>query len=133
MAFNLFSKDKEEPKKATKKAPVKAVEKTEDESGEFLLGSSQGVHRVISHVYVSEKSSMLSGMNKYVFKVAKTANKPEIKKHVEALYKVKVKDVRVLNMPEKSRNLGKRPGVKAGYRKAIVTLQEGQSIDQVSA
>jgi large subunit ribosomal protein L23 len=124
MAFNLFSKDKDNKEE---------IKKPEEKSGEVVLGNSQGVHRVISNLYVSEKSSMLSQMNQYVFKVKDSANKSEIRKHIEALYKVKVKDVKVLNMPEKRRDLGKRPGVKSGYRKAIVILEKGQTIEQVTA
>ena len=80
--------------------------------------------------YISEKASFLNGMNQYVFKVFKSANKPEVKNQVEKIFNVKVKEVKILNMPRKRRDMGRHPGFKTGFKKAIVVLEEGQSIDQ---
>lgn len=77
---------------------------------------------IIKHPYVSEKATRLGAFNQYVFKVFPRANKNEIRKQVEKMFDVKVKAVKVLNMPEKTRNVGKHTGVRTGFKKAIVTL-----------
>ena len=87
-------------------------------------------YKVIKNIYVSEKASMLLAFNQYVFKVFTDTNKNEIRKNVEKLFSVKVKDVKVLNMPEKRRDTGRHPGFKSGYKKAIVTLEKGHTIEQ---
>jgi large subunit ribosomal protein L23 len=127
MAFNIFgkNKNKKEEKKPTTEVQEEIVQK---ESIPFNV--SHGAHAVILSFYTSEKSSRLMGNNQYVFKVARTANKQEVRKHVSALYKVDVINVQMLNMPEKERRVGRHSGVKAGFRKAIVTLTKGQSIEQ---
>ncbi|OGN09201.1 MAG: 50S ribosomal protein L23 [Candidatus Yanofskybacteria bacterium RIFCSPHIGHO2_02_FULL_41_11] len=83
--------------------------------------------------YVSEKASLLNSFNQYVFKVDTHANKAEVKKQVEKVFSVKVRDVKILIMPEKRRDMGRHPGVKPGFKKAVVRLQEGHSIDQAKA
>lgn len=85
---------------------------------------------VLKRFYISEKASRLQAFNKYMFEVERTANKQEIRKQVEQIYKVHVTNIRVLNMPSKVRNVGRHIGVKAGFRKAIVELKEGESIEQ---
>ena len=76
---------------------------------------------------------LLTEANQYVFNVFPKANKIEIKRAVEKLYNVTVERVRVINIPPKKRRLGRtegfRKGLKTGYRKAIVALQKGQTID----
>jgi large subunit ribosomal protein L23 len=78
---------------------------------------------------ITEKSTVLSEQNKVVFKVAGDASKDEIAAAVEALFNVKVTKVNTLVAKGKTKRfrgiMGRRPDVK----KAIVTLQEGQSID----
>lgn len=78
---------------------------------------------------ITEKVTMLSHLGKYSFLVDSSANKSEVKKVVEAVYKVKVNDVNILNVKPKKRRLGRTLGVKPGYKKAIVTLQSGQKLD----
>ena len=129
MAFNLFGKKKEEKKDKPEEGSVSETKEVTVPSV-APTGISQGAHEVIKNFYVSEKASRLMGDNQYVFKVAKDANKPSIRKHISALYKVKVINVQVMNMPEKSRNVGKYTGKKSGFRKAIVTLAEGDTIEQ---
>ena len=69
----------------------------------------------------------------FVFKVAKDANKLEIKKAVEALFEVKVKAVRTANMKGKSKFFGRVAGKRADWKKAYVSLEEGQDIDFLGA
>jgi large subunit ribosomal protein L23 len=78
---------------------------------------------------ISEKAGAMAQMNKYVFLVAKDANKVEVKKAVEAAYKVKVTQVNVINNHGKKRNFGRTKGVTADFKKAIVTLKAGDKIE----
>jgi large subunit ribosomal protein L23 len=87
---------------------------------------------------LSEKSNRMqekSGI--YSFRVARKANKLEIKKAVEAFYSVNVADVRTVVVPAKSKSRMTKAGVisgrKPGYKKALVTLAEGETIDLYSA
>ncbi len=78
---------------------------------------------------ISEKAGHLVQMNKYVFVVAKGANKVEVKKAVEAAYKVKVVQVNVVNNRGKARSFGRTKGTTSGFKKAIVTLKKGDKIE----
>jgi large subunit ribosomal protein L23 len=78
---------------------------------------------IIRRPIVTEKSSLLKEEgNQYVFEVATGANKIEIAKAVEQLFKVKVASVRVMNIVGKKRRLGKSSGKRPDWRKAIVKL-----------
>lgn len=85
--------------------------------------------RVLKAPYISEKASILSGVNQYIFEIFPKVNKFEIKKAVENLYNVVVEKVRIINLPGKKRRLGKTEGFKAGKRKAIVALKKGDVIE----
>jgi large subunit ribosomal protein L23 len=78
---------------------------------------------------VTEKSTMASEVNKVIFRVAPKATKPEIKAAVEALFNVKVTAVNTLNRAGKTKRFRGVPGRQGGYKRAIVTLAEGQAID----
>ena len=78
---------------------------------------------------VTEKATMASEHNKVVFKVARTATKPQIKAAVEALFEVKVKAVNTLVRKGKVKRFRNRLGVRNDVKKAVVTLIEGQTID----
>lgn len=82
---------------------------------------------------LTEKSAMLGPDRQYVFKVASTASKPEIKRAVELLFKVKVDGVQVSNVKSKARRFGQILGKRKGWKKAYVKLAEGQKIDVVHA
>jgi large subunit ribosomal protein L23 len=85
---------------------------------------------VIVRPVVTERSTELADdRGAYTFIVNKDANKIEIKKAVETLFDVKVKDVRTANYRGKWRRVGQAYGQKAAYKKAGVTLVEGQRID----
>jgi large subunit ribosomal protein L23 len=79
--------------------------------------------------HVSEKASVLSENGFYVFRIEKKANKNEVKKEVETKYKVTVEEVRVISVPSKKRRTGRTVGKRSGYKKAIVKLKKGQTID----
>ena len=84
---------------------------------------------VIVSPVITEKSTMASENNQVVFKVAKNATKPEIKKAVESLFDVKVKSVNTLVRKGKLKRFRGILGKQNDIKKAIVTLVEGQSID----
>jgi large subunit ribosomal protein L23 len=78
---------------------------------------------------ITEKATMASEHNQVIFKVAKTATKPEIKEAIEALFDVKVKSVNTLNRKGKVKRFRGIAGRQKNIKKAVVTLQEGHSID----
>ncbi|MCO5093474.1 50S ribosomal protein L23 [Bosea sp. (in: a-proteobacteria)] len=84
---------------------------------------------VIVAPVITEKATMLSEHNKVVFKVAKTATKPQIKAAVEKLFDVKVKSVNTIVTEGKVKMFRGRPGQRSDVKKAVVTLEEGHSID----
>ena len=78
---------------------------------------------------VTEKSTILSDQNKIVFKVPNKTNKINLKKNIEKIFKVNVKKINIINkQPRKKIVKGKKVKV-MGYKKAIITLKKGQSID----
>ena len=78
---------------------------------------------------ITEKATMASEHNKVVFKVSRTATKPQIKEAVEKLFDVKVKAVNTLVRKGKVRFFKGRPGELQDSKRAIVTLEEGHRID----
>ncbi|MBL7158650.1 MAG: 50S ribosomal protein L23 [Candidatus Omnitrophica bacterium] len=77
----------------------------------------------------TEKGSVMSPLGKYLFWVDTTANKLEVKKAVEEIYKVKVKSVNTLTMRGKKKRVRFIEGKTSDWKKAIVTLKEGDKID----
>ena len=78
---------------------------------------------------VTEKSTNLSDQNKVMFKVPKGANKTNLKKSIEKIFKVNVTKINIINKKRKIKiTRGKKVSVK-GYKKAIITLKKGQNID----
>ena len=84
---------------------------------------------IIRSPVITEKSTMASENNQVVFNVAPNATKPEIKKAVETLFSVKVKAVNTLNRKGKVKRFRGVLGKQNDVKKAIVTLQEGSTID----
>jgi large subunit ribosomal protein L23 len=83
---------------------------------------------VIKRPIITEKTTSLGAQNKYVFMVAKWATKPQIKKAVEHFFGVKVEKVNTLTQRGKRRRLRFGMGKKPDWKKAIVTLREGDTI-----
>lgn len=85
---------------------------------------------VLRRPLVTEKTtSMQERCNQYCFEVASTSNKVEVRKAVETLFSVKVESVNILRMPSKHRRMFGRPGATRPWKKAIVTLREGDTIE----
>ena len=78
---------------------------------------------------LTEKSTALSDQNKIVFKVPKKANKNNLKKNIEKIFKVNVVKINIINKQNRKKlTRGRKISVK-GYKKAIITLKKGQTID----
>jgi large subunit ribosomal protein L23 len=93
---------------------------------------SKSDYTIVREPLLSEKGSDLGEKhNQYFFKVALDANKIEIKRAVERLYKVKVVTVNTMRMRGKRRQLRRKIGYKPDWKKAAVTLKEGHSIEFV--
>ncbi|OGX36916.1 MAG: 50S ribosomal protein L23 [Omnitrophica WOR_2 bacterium RIFCSPLOWO2_12_FULL_50_9] len=84
---------------------------------------------VINTLVRTEKGSRLEPQRKYLFRVAPKANKTEIKKAVEEIYKVKVQGVNTFIMRGKLKRVRQEEGRTASWKKAVVTLKEGQKIE----
>ena len=84
---------------------------------------------VIRAPRVSEKTARIQEMNQYVFEVASTATKADVKSAVESLFNVTVEAVNVMNVKGKNKTFRNRAGRRGDWRKAYVRLAEGQTID----
>ena len=84
---------------------------------------------IIAPVVTEKSAALVEGKNTYVFKVSKDANKEAIKDAVEKTYNVKVNSVRTLNTKAKDKRVGRYTGKTKTYKKAIVTLAEGNAIE----
>ena len=78
---------------------------------------------------VTEKSTSLSEFNKIVFKVHKSSNKSSIKKSIEKIFKVNVVKINAIKLKGKVKMVRNKKASIPGYKKAIITLKKGQSID----
>ncbi|HNY50419.1 MAG TPA: 50S ribosomal protein L23 [Smithella sp.] len=88
------------------------------------------INKVVKRLLVTEKSTIgRDESNKYFFEVDRKANKLEIKSAVEKLFKVKVLDVRVMHVLGKKKRMGRTIGQKSSWKKAVVTLAEGNRIE----
>ena len=78
---------------------------------------------------ITEKATSLSEFNKVVFKVHNKANKKSIKRSIEKIFKVNVIKINTINLKGTAKIVRGKKSTKSGYKKAIVTLKKGQSID----
>ena len=86
------------------------------------------IYEILRRPLVTEKSTRLSERNKYVFKVEKRATKDQIKRAVEKAFNVGVVSVNVIKVPAESKRAGKRIVTANSWKKAVVTLKEGDKI-----
>ena len=90
----------------------------------------KSLHDVIQAPLISEKGTLLTeSANQVLFKVRPDANKIEVKRAVETLFKVKVEQVRIVRYLGKVRRIGRSMGRRSDWKKAYVTLREGDKID----
>ena len=86
-------------------------------------------HEILVRPIITEKNTMLNDRGKYTFEVLQDANKIEIKRAVEEIFKVKVTTVNTLKVPGKMRRFGQKAGMTRVWKKAIVTLAAGERIE----
>ena len=86
-------------------------------------------YRILVEPWITEETTRIAELNKYVFKVAIGATKDEVKRSIEEIYGVKVEAVNTIRIPAKKRMRGAKVGWKSSYKKAIVTVKEGDKID----
>jgi len=88
------------------------------------------IYQVIKEPCITEKATLQKeGFNQVTFKVHKRANKVEIRRAVETLFKTKVLEVRTMNIRGKRRRMGRNVGKKSDWKKAIVRLAPGENIE----
>lgn len=88
------------------------------------------IYKVIKVAHITEKGSLQKELqNQIAFKVDRKANKVEIRRAVETLFKAKVVDVKTMNMKGKRRRAGRNVGKKADWKKAVVKLAPGENIE----
>ena len=90
----------------------------------------RNVYDIVTSPLITEKGTLVSELgNQVLFRVRRDANKDDIRRAGETLFKVKVERVRTLNLLGKTRRVGKHAGRRPAWKKAYVTLAEGQRID----
>ncbi len=86
-------------------------------------------YAVLLRPLITEKSTALAGQDKYVFEVDLRANKPQIREAVELAFDVRVRDVNTMVVKGKNRRFGRNVTKQPDWKKAIVTLQPGDTIE----
>ncbi|MCX6740575.1 MAG: 50S ribosomal protein L23 [Candidatus Parcubacteria bacterium] len=100
-----------------------------DKAAKTKKGESDYAFRILSKALITEKATNLVGLNKYSFKVNKSANKIEVKNAMKALYGVEPVSVNIINERGKRISYGRIKGKKSNWKKAIVTLKKGEKIE----
>lgn len=129
-----LKKEKKEGLKRVEKKPaeIKAQEKAESdrfvkmEKHEAKVGGV--AYKVLIRPLVTEKAAMMESRNKYMFLVAPTADKMEIRRAVEEVYGVTPAAINIVNVQGRSVRFGRTMGRRSDYKKAIITLPKGKSI-----
>jgi large subunit ribosomal protein L23 len=118
----------EKQKKDTAKKALPKKESKPKVFGKETLDTGLAYRNLIKPM-VSEKASVLASEGKYVFVVSPSANKIEVKKAVQKVFNVKVKDVNIINVSGKSVRFGRHWGRTKDWKKAVVTLEPGENIE----
>ena len=142
--FNKFKKPEDNQPAEEKKSPVKAAvakkpekpsekkvkveKKTEMKSGE-IKGKTTQAYRVLIKPLVTEKATDLGVLNKYIFAINPKMNKVEVKKAIRTVYKVEPIKVNISNFSGRKVRYGRVSGTTKSWKKAIVTLKEGDKIE----
>ena len=84
---------------------------------------------IISPVITEKGTSLQEKYNQYLFRVARRANRIQVKQAVEKIFNVKVEGIRMVIVKGKQRRIGRSAGFRPNWKKAVVTVKEGQKID----
>lgn len=122
----LFGKKNKKEKKISEPEIKKSVVEGDKKAA---LSFNQIKSDILLSPINTEKAISGQSMGSYIFKIAPGANKIEASKAIGRAYNVKVVSVNIINVPKKARQVGRTKGFRAGYKKAIVTLAKGQSIE----
>lgn len=115
------------PKTAEPKAkPVRVVS---DVKPAAMKGKTNDAYRILVRPLVTEKASQIGIQSKYIFAVSKDANKIEVKKAIRSVYNVNPLNVRIINVRGRSVRYGRSEGTTKAWKKAIITLKEGDKIE----
>ena len=126
--FNKFLKKRKTGETQENRKPVERKTDEATEKSERTAPVRFGAASLIKRAHVTEKTSAGGVGGKYTFVVSQSANKDEVARAVKARYGVAVRDVNILSMPGKMRRRGRQIGWRAGFKKAVVTLKEGETI-----
>ncbi|MFA5249356.1 MAG: 50S ribosomal protein L23 [Candidatus Paceibacterota bacterium] len=139
MALNIFKK---ETQKGTGNDPVKEIESKQEKKaavkkvtrGTKVVSKAPGVKGgyvlgMVKAPYITEKAVNMNEKDYYVFRVASKANKTEVKKAIEDIYKVNVEKITIVNTSDKKVGRGKKAGIQKGFKKALVKIKSGQRIE----
>jgi len=131
MALNFLKKKskpapppKAEEAKAPKQSQNKEVKKKEEKKSKEKLN-------LIFSPHISEKSTSLQSASTYVFRVSSELTKSTIKRAIEQHYDVEIKLIRTIQVHPRKRHRGPIVGKRSGFKKAVITLREGQVIDEL--
>ncbi|MBI2635522.1 MAG: 50S ribosomal protein L23 [Parcubacteria group bacterium] len=127
--LNKLFKTKDKVKPSVASAPVSAVQLPAKVDPALKLKGGVDVKSKILLPHTTEKALNGQKFNQYVFKVSTAANKIMIANEVKRTYNANVAGVNIINVLRKARRVGKTVGFKKGYKKAIVTLAKGQTIE----
>ena len=93
------------------------------------MSEALNLNEVLVRPLITEKNTMLSSQGRYTFEVDRRANKPIVRQAVEQAFKVDVTAVNIINVPGKTRRVGRSVGKTSPWKKAVVTLRQGQRIE----
>jgi len=120
-------------KKNTKKDEEASTEKKEKKAEVVIAKRNVKVgnesYKALLQSLISEKAAVAESLGAYTFKVQKDVNKIQIKQAIAAVYKVKPIKVRIMNIEGKNVRFGRKTGKRSDWKKAIVTLAKGQTIN----
>lgn len=123
---DLYAGKTPKKEKAKKEPSDKAAKKAT--TAKPVKGDTKDAYRVLIKPVVSEKATFIGQFNQYVFEVHPSTNKIVIKKAIQALYGVEPIKINIINVSGKSVRYGRNKGKTKRWKKAIVTLKQGQSI-----
>lgn len=119
----VAEKDVEEKKPRARREVVVAKNVQDIQAG--------GFEHIIHSAYITEKTTDMQPMGKYVFRIFPAANSTQVANAIEAIYKVYVRNVHIITLPAKRVKRGRYTATRVRYPKAIVTLKQGETIEVV--